>query len=87
MTLMTPWGAALDPDSVLPEYPRPQLARDSYLNLNGYWQYAITSARRQQAPEEGDWTDTSWCRSRPRRPCPGWTGTSSRSSCSGTEGP
>ncbi|SEM43789.1 glycoside hydrolase family 2 protein [Nonomuraea pusilla] len=28
-------------DSPLPEYPRPQLVRDSYLNLNGRWQYAI----------------------------------------------
>ncbi|MCQ1951548.1 glycoside hydrolase family 2 [Arthrobacter sp. zg-Y859] len=52
---MTPWGAALDPESVLPEYPRPQLARDSYLNLNGYWQYAITGAHREQPPGDGDW--------------------------------
>ncbi|MFI7364804.1 glycoside hydrolase family 2 protein [Streptomyces sp. NPDC050149] len=29
---------------MLPEYPRPQLARDSYLNLNGHWDYAITAA-------------------------------------------
>lgn len=41
MTLLTRWGAALDPDAVLPEYPRPQLARDSYLNLNGRWEYAF----------------------------------------------
>ena len=25
----------------LQEYPRPQLVRDSYMNLNGYWKYAI----------------------------------------------
>ena len=25
----------------LSEYPRPQLVRDSYLSLNGYWEYAI----------------------------------------------
>ena len=25
----------------LTEYPRPQLMRDSYLSLNGYWEYAI----------------------------------------------
>ena len=25
----------------LSEYPRPQLKRDSYLCLNGYWKYAI----------------------------------------------
>ncbi|MET4061572.1 beta-galactosidase/beta-glucuronidase [Arthrobacter sp. UYP6] len=55
MTLTTPWGADLDPESVLQEYPRPQLVRNSYLNLNGSWQYAITSARRDQAPADGDW--------------------------------
>lgn len=40
----TRWGRELDPDSVLPEYPRPQLVRDSYLNLNGVWEYAIRPA-------------------------------------------
>ncbi|MHA6523531.1 DUF2804 family protein [Tessaracoccus sp. G1721] len=40
--MITPWGEALDPDHVLPEYPRPQLVRDSYLNLNGRWEYAFT---------------------------------------------
>ncbi|MFB4308908.1 glycoside hydrolase family 2 protein [Actinomadura sp. GTD37] len=42
MTLLTRWGKALDPDAVLPEYPRPQLVRDSFLNLNGRWEYAFT---------------------------------------------
>ena len=28
MALLTPWGEALDPQNVLPEYPRPQLVRD-----------------------------------------------------------
>ncbi|GAA4919212.1 glycosyl hydrolase family 2 [Stackebrandtia albiflava] len=41
MELLTEWGRDLDPESVLPEYPRPQLRRDSYLNLNGRWDYAI----------------------------------------------
>ena len=27
----------------LSEYPRPQLKRDSYMTLNGLWEYAITS--------------------------------------------
>lgn len=42
MTLLTPWGESLDTENVLPEYPRPQLVRDSYLNLNGPWLYAVT---------------------------------------------
>ncbi|MEA4944326.1 MAG: DUF2804 family protein [Propionicimonas sp.] len=50
MSLLTPWGEALDPDQVLPEYPRPQLVRESYLNLNGYWDYAITPAGQTTRP-------------------------------------
>ena len=43
----------IDPSSpVLPEYPRPQLRRDSYLNLNGPWDYAITDTDVQ--PERFD---------------------------------
>ena len=41
--LLTRWGRELDPDRPLPEYPRPQLERDSYLNLNGRWSYAFTA--------------------------------------------
>ena len=40
--LMTEWGERLDPEHVLEEYPRPQLAREKWVNLNGYWEYAIT---------------------------------------------
>ena len=43
MAMLTPWGETLDRDNILPEYPRPQLRRDSYLNLNGAWDYAITA--------------------------------------------
>ncbi|CAN5515345.1 glycoside hydrolase family 2 [soil metagenome] len=42
--LTTRWGRDVDPEHVLQEYPRPQLVRDSYLNLNGWWGYAITPA-------------------------------------------
>lgn len=40
--LYTRWGKNRDPEQVLPEYPRPLLVRDSYMNLNGYWDYAFT---------------------------------------------
>ena len=50
--LFTPWGEKLDRDHPLQEYPRPQLRRDSYLNLNGRWQYAIRSDGK--APEKFD---------------------------------
>ncbi|MBN2152250.1 MAG: glycoside hydrolase family 2 [Candidatus Lokiarchaeota archaeon] len=39
--LMTRWAADVDPANVLPEYPRPQMAREDWLNLNGVWQFAI----------------------------------------------
>ncbi len=39
--MLTPWGEGLDREHPLPEYPRPQLVRDSWLNLNGVWRYAI----------------------------------------------
>lgn len=39
--LLTVWGEALDRDHPLPEYPRPQLVRSSYVNLDGVWRYAI----------------------------------------------
>ncbi|MFY9446104.1 MAG: MFS transporter [Dethiobacteria bacterium] len=39
--LYTRWGRELDRNNPLPEYPRPQLERDSYVNLNGVWEYAI----------------------------------------------
>lgn len=38
--LRTPFEVS---DKPLSEYPRPQFARDSYLNLNGYWDYAVCS--------------------------------------------
>ena len=39
--LMTRWAADVQPDKVLPEYPRPQMVRQDWLNLNGLWNYAI----------------------------------------------
>jgi hypothetical protein len=39
--LMTRWAAAVNPTNALPEYPRPQLVRSNWLNLNGLWQYAL----------------------------------------------
>ena len=39
--LYTPWGEAVDKTCPLPEYPRPQMVRDSYLCLNGLWDYAV----------------------------------------------
>ncbi|MGH7940148.1 MAG: sugar-binding domain-containing protein [Limisphaerales bacterium] len=40
--LMTRWAADVNPTNALPEYPRPQLVRPDWKNLNGLWDYAIT---------------------------------------------
>jgi hypothetical protein len=37
--LMTQWAALVDTNAPLPEYPRPQLVRADWLNLNGIWQF------------------------------------------------
>ena len=42
--LQTKWAADMKPDNPLPEYPRPQLARKQWINLNGPWTYAIVDA-------------------------------------------
>lgn len=40
--LSTIWGEQLNTDHILSEYPRPQMQRDSFMNLNGFWDYAFT---------------------------------------------
>jgi hypothetical protein len=35
------WSELVDPHRPLPEYPRPQLQREGWSNLNGLWDYAI----------------------------------------------
>jgi beta-galactosidase/beta-glucuronidase len=49
--LVTPWADQVDRNSPLPEYPRPQLVRERWTNLNGVWDYAI-APREQAAPEQ-----------------------------------
>ena len=39
--LKTVWAEQLNPSKPLPEYPRPQLTRAEWQNLNGLWEYAI----------------------------------------------
>lgn len=41
--IMTKWAAQVTPDKAWPEYPRPQLVREQWQNLNGLWDYAITA--------------------------------------------
>jgi beta-galactosidase/beta-glucuronidase len=39
--IISRWGNAVVPENVLSEYPRPQMTRDRWQNLNGIWDYAI----------------------------------------------
>lgn len=39
--LLTRWSKEVNPEQPLPEYPRPQLKRKEWLNLNGLWNYSI----------------------------------------------
>ena len=49
--MMTSWGRLVTPENAHREYPRPQLARKEWMNLNGLWQYA--EARPGEAPPTG----------------------------------
>lgn len=49
--LTTVWGENIT-DKPLQEYPRPQLVRNSYINLNGKWDYAIT--KKDEVPTKYD---------------------------------
>ena len=47
--LQTRWCQTVDKSNPLPEYPRPHMVRDSYLNLNGEWEYCINESEEVQA--------------------------------------
>lgn len=52
--LITPWGEKVTAQNAWTEYPRPQLERESWKNLNGMWSYAITPVEQQAAPDKWD---------------------------------
>src|SRR5437764_2749834 len=49
--LMTRWAKDVSPDRVHAEYPRPQMVREKWQNLNGLWQFA--EAKPGEAPPVG----------------------------------
>jgi hypothetical protein len=42
--LSTPWTSQVSPTNALPEYPRPQLVRSEWQNLNGVWEFTGASS-------------------------------------------
>lgn len=51
--LITKWGEQVTADNAWTEYPRPEMARDNWQNLNGHWDYAISPVDQQDVPT--DW--------------------------------
>lgn len=41
--LFTQWAKDVSPEKALPEYPRPQMVRKDWQNLNGLWDFAVTA--------------------------------------------
>ena len=52
--LLTRWAKDVSPDKVHPEYPRPQLVREKWTNLNGLWDYKIADGTGKAPPEVTD---------------------------------
>lgn len=52
--IRTAWSEEIDPQNVLPEYPRPQMVRSEWKNLNGLWNYAIRPLGEQPAAFDGE---------------------------------
>lgn len=51
--LSTNFGKAIDTHNPLSEYPRPQMVRDNYQMLNGYWDYAICNINKTPTRYDG----------------------------------
>ena len=51
--IKTRWASEVDPSSPLPEYPRPQMVRGEWMNLNGLWNYGITDSHAVAFDAEG----------------------------------
>ncbi|MFV0429978.1 MAG: glycoside hydrolase family 2 protein [Arachnia sp.] len=55
--LRSPWaGQAIGAERPLPEYPRPMLARNQWINLNGAWQFAVVPSTAADLAEQ-PWPD------------------------------
>ena len=53
MQLRSKWALDVDLDNPLPEYPRPQLVRPNWMNLNGIWDASVHDLK-----NEPDFSDT-----------------------------
>ncbi|MBO4730341.1 MAG: DUF5013 domain-containing protein [Bacteroidaceae bacterium] len=53
VTIQTPFAAAVSPTNALPEYPRPQMVRSEWMNLNGLWDFSSMASYNDNIPTSG----------------------------------
>ena len=49
--IKTPWADSVNPAAPHPEYPRPQMVRGRWMNLNGLWNYSILPRSGEAIPQ------------------------------------
>lgn len=52
--IMTPWGENMTPETAWQNYPRPNLVRPDWQNLNGLWKFAVTKIN-EEMPKDENW--------------------------------
>jgi len=59
--LPTRWTPDVTPENAWPEYPRPQMVRPDWVNLNGLWQYAIAPQEEDRPSRWDGWILVPFC--------------------------
>ena len=54
--IMSRWAKKVTPENAWPEYPRPQMVRENWTNLNGLWSYTFRDKNKPSAKEK----PTTW---------------------------
>lgn len=52
--IMTTWGENMTPETAWQNYPRPNLVRPDWQNLNGLWKFAVTKIN-EEMPKDENW--------------------------------